>query len=122
MLRHQIITQKGLIKLNELPYTIDDLKEACKCDRIKWSMHIFKRFRERHITHNDFTNAIYTGEIIESYPEDYIAPSCLISGLSIANKPLHTVQGYNNEYIYAVTAYYPDINEWGNDYKTRRVN
>ncbi len=42
--------------------------------------------------------------------------------MNTENKPLHTVSGYNDDIIYAVTAYYPDIEEWDNDFKTKRVN
>ena len=65
---------------------------------------------------------IYTGEIIEYYPEDYRTPRCLVSGASVEHKPLHTVSGYDDNIIYAVTAYYPNIKEWEHDFKTRRVN
>jgi len=35
--------------------------------------------------------------------------------------PLHNVTGYDEEYLYAVTAYYPEPDKWENDFKTRRV-
>lgn len=74
------------------------------------------------MTRNDFKNSIYTGTIIEYYPEDYRTPSCLVSGKNCQNKPLHTVSGYDDEIIYAVTAYYPDLDMWNDDFNTRRVN
>lgn len=107
--------------MSGFPYTIEDLRKACNDDRIKWSIHALKRLRERHITRNDYKNSIYTGEIIEYYPEDYRAPSCLVSGLSMERRPLHTVSGYDDSIIYAVTAYHPNIEEWEHDFKTRRV-
>ena len=108
--------------MSKLPYTIDDLRYACNEDKIKWSTHAMKRLRERHITRRDFMNSIYTGEIIEYYPEDYRTPGCLVSGVNVSGKPLHTVSGYDDSFIYAITAYYPTPNEWEPDFKTRRVN
>ena len=112
---------KGLITINNFPYTINDLRNACNEDRIRWSIHAMKRLRERHITRTDFKRCIFSGDIIEYYPEDYRTPSCLVSGVSVANKPLHTVSGYDGGIIYAVTAYYPCLDEWDKDFKTRRV-
>lgn len=109
-------------KMCDFPYTINDLRNACSNDRIKWSIHALKRLRERHITRDDYKNSIYTGEIIEYYPEDYRTPSCLVSSVNLNNKPLHTVSGYDDDIIYAVTAYYPNIEEWDNNFKTRRVS
>ena len=108
--------------MSEFSYTIDDLKQACSKNNIKWSMHALKRLRERHITRQDFKNSIFTGEIIECYPEDCRTQSCLISGMSKSDKPLHNVSGYDEDFIYAITAYFPNPEEWENDFKTRRVN
>lgn len=85
-------------------------------------MHAMKRLRERRITRNDFKKCIFSGEIIEYYPEDYRTPGCLVSGVSEAGDPLHTVSGYDGGIVYAVTAYYPNLDEWEKDFKTRRVN
>lgn len=85
--------------MNELPYTIEDLRNACNEDKTKWSIHAIKRLRERHITRRDFVKSIYTGEIIEYYPEDYRTPSCLVLGVNIDGKALHTVSGYDDNYI-----------------------
>ena len=68
----------------------------------------------------DFINCIFTGEIIEYYPDDKIMPSCLVSGESLDKRHLHSVSGYDGEYIYAVTAYYPDPSKWESDFKTRK--
>lgn len=106
----------------ELSYTIYDLQEACNADRIKWSMHALKRLRERGISIEDFKNCIFTGEIIERYPESYKTPSCLVSGFSVNKLHLHTVSGYDESYLFAVTAYYPNLDEWESDYKTRKEN
>ncbi|MEG4054235.1 MULTISPECIES: DUF4258 domain-containing protein [unclassified Microcoleus] len=34
------------------------------------------------------------GEVIEEYPDDKYSPSCLIFGLTIANRPLHVQCSY----------------------------
>lgn len=99
---------------------IKRIRELCGSGMIKWSRHALKRMRERKISTDDFSNCISTGEIIEQYPDSHYHPSCLILGVSINGKYLHVVIGCDNEYVYAVTAYYPDPSEWETDMKTRK--
>lgn len=63
---------------------------------------------------------IAEGEIIQQYEEDKPLPSCLILGMTIHNKYLHVVVSTDDEYIYLITAYYPTLDQWEDDYKTRR--
>ena len=100
---------------------LEILRTLCRERKIKWSMHSLKRMRERKINSADYRNCILTGEIIEQYPDDRPLPSCLISGYSVNNSHLHDVVGSDNNYIYAITTYYPSLFEWENDYKTRKV-
>ena len=66
------------------------------------------------------------GEIIEDYPlseldsskESY--PSCLILGIAVNGKTLHVVAGCKESKLIIITAYYPDLEHWNDDYKTRR--
>lgn len=60
------------------------------------------------------------GEIIEQYETDKPLQSCLVLGLSIENKYLHVVVSHDDEFIYLITVYYPNLNKWNPDYKTRR--
>lgn len=65
-------------------------------------------------------HCIRAGEIIEDYPTDYPHPSCLIFGYTIGAKVLHVVVGCDGEYIYIITAYYPNTDIFQEDLKTRR--
>lgn len=99
---------------------INDLRRLCTEDKIKWSHHALKRLRERNISISDFEKCILCGEIIRQYPDDRPTPSCLILGWLTAEISLHVVVGCDSAYIYAITAYYPDVNEWQPDMKTRK--
>jgi hypothetical protein len=61
-----------------------------------------------------------SGEIIEQYPDDYPYPSVLILGYS-DGKPLHVVTGVGGEKVWLITAYFPTLAQWENDYKTRKA-
>lgn len=99
---------------------IDALRILCSKGNIKWSVHSLKRMRERSISSLDYKNSIMTGEIIEQYPNDRPLPSCLILGNNLADAKLHNVSATDNDYIYAITAYFPNRFEWEADFKTRK--
>ena len=100
--------------------TIENLRKLCIEDKIKWSRHALKRLRERGITIANFKQCLMCGEIIKQYPDDRPTPSCLILGWITPETSMHIVVGSDNEYIYAITAYFPSKDEWEDDMKTRR--
>ncbi len=98
-----------------------DVRKLCTDGNIIWKDHAAKRLKERNIKTVDVENCIATGEIIEQYPTDYPAPSCLILGLAVNNQYLHVVCSIHQEMLCIITSYFPNLNEWENDYKTRKA-
>lgn len=41
-------------------------------------------------------------------------------GISVNDKLIHTVIGSNQSQLWIVTAYYPDINKWSEDFRVRK--
>ena len=73
------------------------------------------------IVSSDIEEAVLNGDIIESYPDDLRGKSYLILGYTSKNRPLHVLCGkLEEEEILIITAYEPDIDEWEEDWKTRR--
>ncbi len=107
---------KGQFKL----VNINILKSMNKLEKIAVTKHAKTRLFERGISVEDIVNAINTGEIIKQYEDDKPLPSCLIIGSSVNNDYIHIVVSNDESYIYLITAYYPDIEEWNNDLKTRK--
>lgn len=100
---------------------IETLRQLAEdSDHVIITQHSATRLLERHIRYEDVLTAIATGEIIEQYPDDYPHPSCLILGVTIAEKRLHVVCGTDMVYLWIITAYYPSIEKWESDFKTRR--
>ena len=62
------------------------------------------------------------GEIIEAYPSEQPNPRVLILGYDEKNIPIHVVVGVGDWNIQIVTSYYPSLEKWEADYKTRKVN
>ncbi len=99
---------------------IDILRKMNRLEKIALTKHARERLAERKITIDDIVNGINTGEVIKQYEDDKPLPSCLVLGLSVNNKYIHIVVSNDEEYIYIITAYYPDPQLWSDDFKTRK--
>ena len=99
---------------------IDILRKMNRPEKIALTKHARERLAEREITIDDIVNGINTGEVIKQYEDDRPLPSCLVLGLSVNNKYIHIVVSNDEEYIYIITAYYPDPQLWSEDFKTRK--
>ena len=100
--------------------SIEEFRQFCSCDKIKWTTHGLERLQERDISVDDVKRCLMNGEIIEEYPDDFPKPSALIFGYRAIGNPLHVVCGINHECIYIVTAYVPTEEKFEPDLKTRR--
>lgn len=69
---------------------------------------------------DDVICCVENGKIIEQYENDKPFPSCLILGVELKGKYIHVVVSCNEDYIYLITAYYPDEQLWQDNFKTRR--
>lgn len=103
-----------------MQFNIDKIKELIKSDRVQWRGHILVRMQQRGIRIMDVINCIMNGEIIEYYENDYPFPSCLILGFVNNTNGMHVVCAVGQEYVWMITTYYPDEDEWYKDLKTRR--
>ena len=100
-------------------YSIEELRRLCEPKNMVVTQHSRKRFEERGIKISDICSAISHGEIIEQYPNDYPFLSCLVLGTN-GTSVLHTVVSVSDQFMYIITAYYPDPDKWENDWKTRK--
>lgn len=100
--------------------TIEQLKVLCKPENIVVTEHARTRLHERDISIDDIVNGINTGEIIKQYPEDKPLASCLILGFSVQLEHIHVVVSCDIDFIYLITAYFPDPDMWKIDFKTRK--
>ena len=100
--------------------TLEHLKSLNKLANIAMTEHARIRLYERNISINDIMSGIDTGEIIKQYPDDKPLPSCLILGFSIKKERIHIVVSCDSDFIYLITAYFPDLDVWENDFKTRK--
>jgi hypothetical protein len=101
-------------------FNIDIIKNLIQDNKIQWRGHMLARMQQRGILLNDVLQCILNGEIIEYYPTDYPYPSCLVLGFIDNIKVLHVVCAMGEDNIWMITSYYPDKEEWSEDFRKRR--
>ncbi len=100
--------------------TIEEICRQLSAGQFEFSRHAFRRSVERNISDSEIREAGANASIIEDYPDDKYAPSCLLLGFSNARRPLHLQVSYvDSELVKIVTVYEPDPEEWY-DYNRRR--
>jgi hypothetical protein len=75
---------------------------------------------ERMISPADVRKVIEDGTIIEDYPDDARAPSCLVKGKGTDERTIHVVCAPKDTYLAIITAYIPDATQWSDNY-TKRI-
>lgn len=100
---------------------IDDITTAIRFDRIRITDHADEEAQADRLSFDEIFVSVYRGEIIESYPDDWPYPSCLIYGDTFLGEPVHSVWAYNTENRWAILiiVYRPDPERWIN-WRTRR--
>ncbi|MGN0620052.1 MAG: DUF4258 domain-containing protein [Ruminiclostridium sp.] len=99
---------------------IEELRKLNAAEHYAVTEHARIRLLERRITLDDVMSCVANGEIIEQYEDDKPLPSCLVLGMEVRGKYIHIVVSHDDEFIYLITAYYPDKQQWNSDFKTRR--
>ena len=86
----------------------------------EFTRHAFKRVVERNISSVEIIEAAVNAKLIEDYPDDKYAPSCLISGRSKAGRQLHLQVSYmDSKMVRIITLYEPNPAEWDDDARRR---
>ena len=99
---------------------LQKIKKLCGDGKLRWTNHSLTRLLQRGIVLADVIDAVQSGEIIESYPNDYPYPSYLILGVTLQTRYLHVVSGLAVQDVWIITAYYPTRDKWEADLKTRK--
>lgn len=86
----------------------------------RFSDHAVKRMIARAIDRREIEDVVFSGEIIEEYPDDKYSPSCLVYGKTSAGRDMH-VQVTAPPAVVIITVYEPDGMEWI-ECRTRRKN
>jgi hypothetical protein len=99
---------------------IDDIRAKIAGGQFEFSQHAVDQSIVRHISVQELREAIAVGEVIEEYPTDKYGPSCLVLGITLADRPLHIQCSYpSRPVVKIITLYEHDPQRWV-DFKVRR--
>ena len=99
---------------------IAEIRAKLVAGLFEFSKHAVDQSILRRISFQELLEAIETGEIIEDYPDDKYGPSCLIFGVTIIERPIHTQCSYpSRPLLKIITLYEPDEEQWI-DFKVRK--
>lgn len=99
---------------------IAKLRGYYESDAVFVTEHAAERYRQRKIRTRDVRKAVENGEIIEQYENDFPFPSCLILGKDEKGREIHVCMSDEGTSSRIITAYYPSLDKWNEDYRTRR--
>jgi Domain of unknown function (DUF4258) len=90
-------------------------------NQFEFSKHALDQSILRQIRVQEIREAIANGQVIEDYPDDKYGSSCLIGGLTEAQRSLHIQCSYpTRPLIKIVTVYEPNPQKWNDDFTRRR--
>jgi hypothetical protein len=111
---HAFAERKALLEgLIRIMKPLATLRAQLVAGEFEFTQHALKRVVERNIANAEIREAGIRAVIIEDYPADKYGPSCLLLGLTVANRPLHVqVSRQAGPRLKIITLYEPDPAEW----------
>ena len=91
--------------------TLAVIRKAVQQGEHRYTVHAQMQMATRYVTDSEIVECILSevAEIIENYPEDKYSPSCLVYGVTTAERVLHV---QTNHQGVIVTTYEPDPEKW----------
>jgi len=102
---------------------ITEIRQKITSGQFEFSKHAVDQSILRNVRVHEVREAIASGQIIEDYPDDKYGTSCLVNGLTEANRYIHVQCSYpTRPLIKIITLYEPDLNKWSDNRTKRRNN
>jgi hypothetical protein len=98
---------------------IEDIRRLVVDEQYEITVHAREKMAERGVSTEDLISLIISGEIIESYPDDFPYPSALMLGY-LSGVAFHVVVAKGRNLIKVVTVYRANEETWLN-HRTRKM-
>jgi len=99
---------------------VAEIRLGLKRRTIRHTFHALKEETVEGLTALEIQKALLTGfELVEDYPNDPRGHSCLVLTW-VRGNPVHIVCAPHEEALIIVTVYIPSLEDWEEDFKTRR--
>jgi hypothetical protein len=100
---------------------IEEIRQKFSDEQFEFSKHAVDQSILRRIQVQEVRDVIANGQVIEDYPNDKYGPSCLISGLTQDQRPIHIQCSYpSGPLVKIITLYEPDSQRWNPNFTQRR--
>lgn len=99
------------------------IREKATERKIKWTRHALNELASEPVSVSEVETALQQAEVIEDYPHLHrYLPDCLVLTFVFPKEPIHCVIALNepHDYILIVTVYQPTVQEWKDDWRTRK--
>jgi Domain of unknown function (DUF4258) len=101
---------------------IEEIRQKIFDEQFEFSKHAVDQSIVRKILVREVREAISNGKIIEDYPDDKYGASCLISGSTQDERPIHVHCSYPaRPLLKIITLYEPTLQRWNDDF-TQRIS
>jgi hypothetical protein len=88
---------------------IKELRSKIASGQFAFSQRAVDQTIIRRISVQEVREAFVDSQVIETYPEGKLGPSCLVLGYTLAGRPLHVLCNYpSRPLVKVITLYEPD--------------
>jgi hypothetical protein len=96
---------------------LKEIQDCFRSERILFTRHARDEMEDEEfgeIREKEVFEAVESGKVIETYPEDEPYPTCLIYGRTFGGRPLHVLCAYtkDEETAIIITVYQPNPDRW----------
>ncbi len=91
---------------------IDRLRYQIRSGNIRVSYHAHQEMVEDGFTLDEVLYAVAHGQVIENYPQHRRGACCLVSGSTLAGRPVHVVCTTARPVLIIITVYEPKPPKW----------
>jgi hypothetical protein len=91
---------------------IEGIRDRARREAIRITAHAHVEMVEENIALAEVLEALDNGHVLEDYPEHRRGACCLISGRTVANRPLHVVCTSSQPIVVIITVYQPKRPKW----------
>ncbi len=115
--------KEAIFVKDENQILLEFIREQIRQRRYSASFSHTEKIRLMKIGIDEIEETVLRGIIIEPYPDDPQGASGLIMGYSGKGRPLHVLCGnlMTDDELLIITEYEPDVGEWEEDLKTRKL-
>jgi hypothetical protein len=100
---------------------IEGIRQKIADEQVEFSNHAVDQSILRQIQVQEVREAMANGQVIEDYLTDKYGPSCLICGLTQAQRVIHIQCSYpSRPLLKIITLYEPVPQRWNRDFTQRR--